>query len=316
MSARHWADIGEVTSVGGIKLLFLVFRLFGRWPVRLILYPVVLFYLVRDPLARSYSRDYLLRLYRWAKRDERDIGAWLTLRHFTSFAESILDKLRVWDSKVEIKGVVYHDQQFMNEEIAAGRGGLIIISHLGNAEMCRRLSMWHAGVKMTALVHTMHARALNNLIAELNPNSMLNVLQVTEITPETAVRLGERVAQGEFVVIAGDRVPVSAKPRVTMADFFGAPAPFPVGPYVLAHLMQCPTYLLVCLRLGSEYHVYYERFRDRITLRRADREAMFASLAADYSARLMHYCQIAPLQWFNFYDFWAMPTMAGTDAAA
>ena len=73
---------------------------------------------------------------------------------------------------------------------------------------------------------------------------------------------------------------------------------------------------LVCLRLGSEYHVYYERFRDRITLRRADREAMFASLAADYSARLMHYCQIAPLQWFNFYDFWAMPTRAGTDAAA
>jgi predicted LPLAT superfamily acyltransferase len=38
-------------------------------------------------------------------------------------------------------------------------------------------------------------------------------------------------------------------------------------------------------------------------------------LAADFSARLAYFCQRAPLQWFNFYDFWAMPTMGRADAS-
>ena len=44
MSRGHWADLGETTFVGGTWFLYAVYRLLGRLPFRLCLYPVVLFW--------------------------------------------------------------------------------------------------------------------------------------------------------------------------------------------------------------------------------------------------------------------------------
>ena len=314
MRERHWAQIPEVTFVAGIRFLFFMFRLGGRWTFRVLIYPVVLYYALRHPFARASSRKYLFHVYRRLGRDEREVNARLVFRHFVAFAECILDKVRVWGGEAEFRELVFHDQHVVSEEIANGRGGLIIATHLGNMEMTRGLLKWRDGVKVTVLVHTKHSQLFTALLKDLNPESGLNLWQVTDISPETAIRLSEKIERGEFVVIAGDRVPVSPKPRVAIADFFGEPAPFPVGPYVLASLLQCPTYLLFCVEQAGAYHVYYELFRERITLRRQDREAAFAELAAAYARRLMHFCQLAPLQWFNFYDFWSMPRSLSTDA--
>lgn len=314
MRERHWSQIPEVTFVAGIKFMFFVFRLGGRWAFGVLVYPVVLFYVLRHPFARLSSRKYLSRVYARLGRDAREVNGWLVLRHFIAFAESILDKVRVWGGGAAFGELVFHDQEVVNDEIANGRGGLIITAHLGNMDMTRGLLKSRKGVKVTVLVHTKHSMAFNSLLSELNPESGLNLEQVTDISPDTAVRLGERVAQGEFVVIAGDRVPVSAKPRVAMADFFGEAAAFPVGPYVLASLLQCRTYLVFCLEREGRYHVYYELFRERIALRHGEREAALAELAGAYSRRLMHFCQLAPLQWFNFFDFWSPPRSLSSDA--
>ena len=55
-------------------------------------------------------------------------------------------------------------------------------------------------------------------------------------------------------------------------------------------------------------------FRDAIRLPRRGREAALAELAGAYASRVAHYCRLAPLQWFNFYDFWAPPHPVMIDA--
>jgi predicted LPLAT superfamily acyltransferase len=313
--ARHWSQIGEVTAVGGIKLLFLVNRVLGRLPFRVIVYPVVFFYLLRHPFARASSRRYLERVYAAMGRSRKEVTLWLSVRHFAAFAESILDKLRIWAGEFRGSDVVFHDHHIVNDEVLAGRGGLLIVTHLGNVEVCRALTTRKNGARLTVLVHTKHAQAFNAILAELDPVSALNIVQVTEISADTVIRLREKVDQGEFIVIAGDRVPVSANPRVATADFLGTIAGFPVGPYLLASLLQCPSYLLFCLSQQGTYHMYFERFHERIVLPRASREAALRRCAADFALRLAHYCTLAPLQWFNFYDFWAMPSTERTDAS-
>jgi len=314
MRNRHWSQIPEVTFVTGIKFLFIVFRLGGRWSFRVFIYPVVLYYALSNPFARVSSRKYLARVYRSLGRDAREVNARLVFRHFVAFAECILDKVRVWGGQAAFRELVFHDQHVVSEEISNRRGGLIITTHLGNMEMTRGLLKWRKGVKVTVLVHTKHSNAFNALLEELNPESGLNLWQVTDISPDTAIRLSEKIERGEFVVIAGDRVPVSDNPRVAIADFFGEPAAFPVGPYVLASVLQCPTYLVFCVEQHGAYHVYYELFRDRIALRRRDREIELRELAGAYAQRLMHFCQLAPLQWFNFFDFWSVPRTVPIDA--
>ena len=53
--ARHWAAINEATCVAGMRLLFWVCRTFGRWPFRVVLYPVLLWYVATQPRARRAS---------------------------------------------------------------------------------------------------------------------------------------------------------------------------------------------------------------------------------------------------------------------
>jgi predicted LPLAT superfamily acyltransferase len=311
MSARgvHWAAINEISFVAGMRLLFWICRVFGRWPFRVVLYPVLAWYVLTKPLPRRASREYLQRV-------AGQTGAPLpgVMRHFAAFGESILDKMLLWGGLFKLDTVDLHGADLIASAAAGGRGGLLICAHLGNLELCRVLSRQRHDIKLTVLVHTKHAQAFNDMLGRLNPDSQLNLMQVTEMSPATAMLLSERVARGEFVVIAGDRIPVSHQPRVAVADFLGAPAAFPVGPFVLASILQCPAYLLFSIRQGGRSAVYFEHFRDAVRLPRQSRDVALQALAAAYAQRLEHYTLQAPLQWFNFYDFWHLPQQEGSDA--
>ena len=54
----HWAQINEISFLSGMRLLYWLARLFGRWPFRLVLYPVLLWYLIAKPVARRASKQY------------------------------------------------------------------------------------------------------------------------------------------------------------------------------------------------------------------------------------------------------------------
>ena len=127
-----------------------------------------------------------------------------------------------------------------------------------------------------------------------------------------AVRLGERVARGEFIAIAGDRVPVSGA-RSATARFLGAPAPFPIGPYVLASAIGCPLFAMACTHEGDGYRVRFERFSERVLLPRGRRDEALAEQSQHFAQWLERQVRDAPYDWFNFFPFWDQP---GLDAAA
>jgi predicted LPLAT superfamily acyltransferase len=311
---EHWAQISEFGSVAGMRLMFSTCRILGRWPFRVVLYPVLIWYMITKPAARSSSSDYLRRVavFQGAPRIKPSLVT--VLRHFASFAENLLDKMLLWSGLFRSDLVKFHGKELIIAQIAAKSGGVLICSHLGNLDLGRVLSK-RAGFTLTLLVHTKHAQTFNRLLAQLDPESQLNLMQVTEVSPATVVLLSEKIARGEFVAIAGDRIPVSSNPRTASARFLGEMAPFPVGPYVLASLLRCPVYLLFSLRAGRASEIHFELFRESILLPREGRDEALAGLVADYARRLEYFCLRAPLQWFNFYDFWHLSTLDTPDAS-
>jgi predicted LPLAT superfamily acyltransferase len=304
LDTRHWAAINEAGFVGGMRLLFWVCRVFGRWPFRVVLYPVLAWYVATRPRARRASSDYLRRV-------GAPSGLAGVLRHFGAFAETILDKMLLWGGLFDYGRVTLNGAEPLLRMIRERRGALLVCAHLGNLDLCRAMSMDTPGLRITVLVHTRHARAFNDMLARLDPRSQLNLVQVTEMTPATAMELSGRIERGEFVVIAGDRVPVSnhprGTPRVALAPFLGQAAAFPVGPWVMASVLGCPLYAMFATRRGERYELHFEPLRERVNLPRSGREAALAALAADYAARLERHARCAPLEWFNFYDFWHLP---------
>lgn len=305
---RHWAAINEASFVAGMRLLFWVCRVFGRWPFRVLLYPVLLWYVATQTRARRVSQDYLRRV-------GQPSGLFGVLRHFASFAEAILDKMLLWGGLFDFSRVGLHGAEPLLQRIRERKGAMLICAHLGNLDLCRALSLRTPGLRITVLVHTRHAQAFNDMLAKLDPRSALNLMQVTEMTPAMAMQLSERVEQGEFIVIAGDRVPVSTNPRVARAPFLGQAAAFPIGPYVMASVLGCPLYTLFATRQGDGYALHFERLREKVDLPRRAREAALADLAGDYARLLEHHVRRAPLEWFNFYDFWHLPDPDSTHAA-
>jgi predicted LPLAT superfamily acyltransferase len=108
---------------------------------------------------------------------------------------------------------------------------------------------------------------------------------------------------------------VAPEPRVAFARFLGETAPFPVGPYILASLFQCPVYLLFSLRTEHGAEIEFELFRPVIRLPRKNRDDALTALVENYAARLERNCRRAPLQWFNFYDFWRCSRLNNTHAS-
>lgn len=304
MSLRvHWASLGESTFVAGIWFLHGVHRLFGRWPFRLCLYPVLLVHWLGNRTARQASLQYLRRL-------EATHGAFGTrpgwrhgLRHFRQFAETLLDKLLAMGGHYRLERVRMEGQAAILDAIAAGRGGVLVTAHVGCLELCEVLAEQVPDFRLSALVHTRHAERFNRLVRRLNPRGRVRLLQVTEVTPATAMELSQRVAAGEFVAIAGDRVPPGGG-RSQPSRFLGHDAPWPIGPYVLAAVLKCPVFLMACVHEGDGYRVRFARLADRIELPRRQRAEAIAPHLAAFVAWLEAQLRQAPYDWFNFFPFW------------
>jgi predicted LPLAT superfamily acyltransferase len=302
--ARHWYQINEAGFVFGMRVLFWICRMFGRWPFRIVLYPVVAWYMLTKKIARDASRDYLRRMNARGVEPSITPSMLTVMRHFAAFAEMMLDKMLLWGGLFEVDNTVFYGEKEFAEDLGKQRGGIIIACHIGNLDLCRILSKRRAGLKISVMGHTKHAQAFNQLLVQLDPESQVDILEVTDITPATAMVLAEKVGRGEYLVASGDRIPISPNPRVTSARFLGEEAALPIGPYILASLLQCPVYLLFSMRVGDHSEIHLERFRDSIQLPRKNRDQAIADLASDYAARLEYFCLRAPLQWFNFFDFW------------
>lgn len=301
----HWSRIGEAGFVGGMKFMFALYRLCGRWPFRVALYPVLTWYVLTRAVARRASRDYLKRLYLHSHGTTPTPSLLNVLRHFAAFAEALVDKVLAWSDPDRLGDVTVTGREAVLQLLDAGRGGVFVVSHIGNFELCRAIARHRRrGIKLNIFVHTRHAARFNRVLRDLAPDSQLDLIQVTDFSPATAVMLSEKVERGEFIVIAGDRVPVSERGPVLQVDFLGASAPLPFGPYLLANMLRCPLISLIARREGEQSHINIRVLSDGVRLPRADRMGAATVLAQTYAEQMTHACLAAPFQWFNFFDFW------------
>ena len=310
---KAWHQAQERGSFVGLYLTFLAYRLLGRAFLAVLLYPIILYFFLFGRQARQASRDFLARVHAHPQglgNFKRPPGWRESLRHFLSFGTSALDKVAAWMGRISLGDIRYENREVLTELEQAGRGVVMIASHLGNIEVCRALGSLYRNMRINVLVHTGHAESFNRLLARTNPKAQVSLFQVTDFGPDTAMQLHERVSRGEMVVIVGDRTPTSDTPRTVRAPFLGVSADFPQGPFMLAAALGAPVLLVFSVRDGDGYKVYFEKFADPLALPRRERQAALQAAVSRYAQRLEYYTLRYPYQWFNFFDFWATPKAA------
>lgn len=307
MSERNrWYAISEFGFVWGMRLLFWVYRHAGSLLFGLVLKPVVFYYFLTNRLARNASLEFLQRAHRCGARGLATTPGWREVyRHMNSFAESAVDKLGVWSNSDILDRVDFPQRFVLVDELERGQGAVILGAHLGNLEICRGLSRRNPLLKLNILVHTRHADKFNRLLAELEIHEELELIEVSELSPATALRLSEAVNRGEFIAVLADRIPVASRSRKRRLEFLGESAEFPEGPFILANLLKCPVYTLFCTRTDNGYEVRCDLLSRQVVLPRENREAALERYMTKYVEILQRNVLDTPFQWFNFYPFWS-----------
>lgn len=267
----------------------------GRAPVRLLLYPVCLYFLLFAAPARAASREYLsLVLGRRPRLAD-------LFRHFHFFASTVLDRIFLLNNKFEDFEIETAGKELVDSMNAHGEGCLLLGAHLGSFEIIRSLGQATRVPPMNLVMYEDNAQKINAVLYAINPQLKQQIIGLGKV--DSMLKVEAALARGEFVGMLADRT--LREEGVVRRSFLGRDAPWPLGPFRIALMLKRPIFLMLGIYQGGKrYKIHFIPLADMQNVPRAEREAAVDAAIHNYIAHLEHFCRAHPYNWFNFYDFW------------
>ena len=296
----EWRKIPEAGTVLGIRFLVLCARVFGRTLTGWFLYIIAFYYALIRPVVRRASRDYLRRVGQPA-------GFWNVVRHIHTFARVSLDRLFFVTGKLKSFEFEQKNHDKLMQAAKSGRGVILLGAHLGSFEVMRARAK-DFSVPINVVVDFTNAERVNAVLRSLAPDMDTRLISLGTDPLHAMLEIRAAIDRGELVAILGDRLPHerTGATRIVKSQFLGAEASFPAGPWLLAHTLRCPVYFVAGVySRPNHYALHFEFLADEVRLDRHERAAALARYSQAYASMLESYARSAPLNWFNFFDFWS-----------
>jgi len=173
------------------------------------------------------------------------------------------------------------------------RGGIVsMTAHVGNWELAGRLLTGRMARKTHVVVAPDEAPELERWVRRDGDGMRF----VPRDRPGVGLELLAALRRGEVVALQGDRA-LGSRGDMYL-PFLGRPAPFPLGPFLLARAAGVPVVPAFCL-LDRDYR-YSVRIAAPITVRRGEEVDAARAWVSELEAVVREH----PTQWFNFFDVW------------
>ncbi|RYZ93026.1 MAG: hypothetical protein EOO68_22120, partial [Moraxellaceae bacterium] len=292
---QHWSTLRESGTVKGILFLLWLHKYFGRRTFNLAMYPIMAYFFLFNSLARNSSLEFLqthAKKYPTFWNRTPTYGDVFT--HIYSFGQSVLDKLLAWSTPITESEFDVANEDLLAEFMKKENGQLIIGSHLGNMEYCRGFVQRYKEKTINALVYDQHSANFVNAMQHLNPQSRINIYQVNELDIALILQLKNKIDAGEWLFIAGDRIPLSGEERTVTVEFLGRPTQLPIGPYMLAKVLQCEVQLMFSYRKNGKVFFELVPFAEQVIIARKDDGKSIHSYAQRYADALEKQAAKAP----------------------
>jgi predicted LPLAT superfamily acyltransferase len=291
----RWAQQQERGSVVALKLMTWIALHLGRSISRLILLPIVAYFLIASPKARATSRQFLSRI-------PQQRTGWLSLyRHLFAFAAVTLDRIYFLNGRMELFDIDIKDVNNSALTAASSGAGLFLMgAHLGSFESIRSIARDYPQLKMVLLMYEDHALKIKQQLASINPEAQQDIIALGR--PGAMLQVRAQLGDGALIGLLGDRT-LDEHGNVQV-PFLGSTATFPLGPFRMAAMLRHPAYFMVGLyQGGNRYTVHLEPIMDFSSS--TDKPEFAAQAALERYVQLIEqYCKLAPYNWFNFFDFW------------
>jgi KDO2-lipid IV(A) lauroyltransferase len=222
-----------------------------------------------------------------------------SFRTFVNYAQAVTNMYALHLGQELPVEADFVGHELLQPLLAAGRGAIAVTGHMGYWQITPFLMAGRSWLPpMTMAMAEEPNRALARFEEQFR--AKLRIVYTTA-SPFSSLELVSVLRRGEFIGMQIDRHLGGAH---LMLPFCGRPAPFPVGPAMLARATGSPLLPVfviaerdrvrcrICLEPPIE--VAHTRDRDR------DIEEAMVRVVGVYE----RYVRTYPEQWFNFHDFW------------
>lgn len=292
MADRQWAG----TTYGNGWMHRSLIRILRYVDVR-ILYLFSDIFVIPVCLIANPSRKTAFRFYRdalhygWAK------ACWATYRNHCCFSQVVIDKFAMYAGRkfdVEVEGL-----ENFNSLAAKDDGFLHLSSHIGNYEIAG-----YSLVSERKMIHAVvYSHEKESVMA--NRNDMFSRTNISMIALKEDMshlfEIDNALCKGDIVSFPTDRHMEGTK--CVSADFFGRKAEFPMGPFSVATMRGVDVLAVNVMKEGlKKYRIFVTPLPyDKEAPRKEQTRQLCGAYVAELEKRVRQY----PLQWYNFFDFWA-----------
>jgi lauroyl/myristoyl acyltransferase len=279
------------------KLLYWFGRNFGMWVIRLVAWVIAAGYFIVHPHRVSAGLAFYRRVF-------NDRGHLFHLncvwRQFHDQAQSHCDEIAF--SFGSPLNYTTEGQVHIEEAAQNGKGGIIVISHIGNWGIAARLFR-RGGFKVMLIMGEREARLVAHKHREGLESDGLKILVSQQGDKEslfTGIEALKFIRGGGFLGIAGDIGWTDPGSRLTAA-FFGRHIFLPAGPHTLALVSGAPVFTLFTFRLGKckyRFQILPPRYIKAAS--REKRNDAIQDSAQIYASNLEEAVRKYPYQWHVF----------------
>ena len=229
------------------------------------------------------------------------IARWKAYRVFYSFCDLIVSYCYVPRAgHKELLGMLADSDRgadTINQCLAEGNGLVVWTAHLGNFEFASRLLEMHDRPVYVARV--VENNPAESMLRNLMTNERLHIVDVSQGVGAT-MELLQALRRNEIVAMQGDRV---YQKFTAELPFFGRPASFPLGPFMLSLVAGSPllpgfvvreSWLRYRVVMGKPIYPRDSGNRDD------DLKTALAQAVKFLETTLKSFHE----QWVNFYEFW------------
>lgn len=297
-----WIRRKERSHLWALRLMRWIALKLGRRVSRIVLHPITLYFLLTDGSARRQSQRYLGRVL------GRPVGWADAYRHLHHFAATVLDRVYFLQDRHDQFDIRTTDIDLMDERLARGEGGFLVGAHFGSFEAMRAAGDWH-GQPVAMVMYEENARLINAALAAIAPQARLHTIALGRL--ESMLTLRHWLDAGGVAGLLADRAlpGPSGRSRTMRLPFLGQPARFFDGPFRLAAMLRRPVVFMAGLyHGGNRYELRFislADFSERPAGGAAAMEQTIQAALQRYVELLESLCRESPLNWFNFFDFWA-----------
>ncbi|MFA5180014.1 MAG: lysophospholipid acyltransferase family protein [Syntrophales bacterium] len=232
---------------------------------------------------------------------------WCTWKQFHSFTHVFLDRFLLSGGQ----GITYTHEgwEYLEEAVASGTGGILLMSHVGNWEVASRILQERGGenhpLKLLLYLGKKHKEQIERTQKESLIRSGVRIIAVEQEggSPLDIIEGINFLKNGGLVSLAGDRR-WREDQRSVAVRFLGHKAFLPETPFIFALLSGAPLFIFFVSRTGSQ--TYHFQVLPPVLVQGKDRRSRGDAIqgaAQFYADRLEETVRKRPFEWFHFEPF-------------